>query len=241
MTSGIINYICDQYGISNYSINEDMSVSVDGDVFLYKMDLIEIPIKFKKVSGYFDCSCNGLTSLINSPIEVLGSFNCSNNNLRSLKHCPEYVGGNFQCINNKNGLSSLKNCPKYVGKDFLCGYNKLTSLEGIGSIDGHLVCDGNDLTSFRGCHDLICNIYCHRNNITSFEGLSEFFEQTINLSNNPLDEIYSLFKDPRCIYYLKEYDVIRNMTIVQDRLEEVFYTLNMEVPNYFNLKNYKLV
>ncbi len=60
MTSGIINYICDQYGISNYSINEDMSVSVDGDVFLYKMDLIEIPIKFKKVSGYFDCSCNGL-------------------------------------------------------------------------------------------------------------------------------------------------------------------------------------
>ncbi len=108
MTSGIINYICDQYGISNYSINEDMSVSVDGDVFLYKMDLIEIPIKFKKVSGYFDCSCNGLTSLINSPIEVLGSFNCGNNNLRSLKHCPEYVGVIFNVLIIKMDYHLLK-------------------------------------------------------------------------------------------------------------------------------------
>ena len=86
-----IKNFCEKYYITNYTINDDLSIDVDGNVdigytptkkSIYILD--EIPIKFNKVRGYFDCS---------------------NNNLSSLKNCPTYVGKNFSCDENNN-LSS---------------------------------------------------------------------------------------------------------------------------------------
>jgi len=117
-----------KYHIKNYTINDDMSISVNGNVDLSDKNLKSIPIKFKEVTGYFYCSYNQLTSL---------------------KYCPETVGG-----------------------DFWCSYNQ----------------------------------------ITNFDGLPEFFEQPIYLLGNPVYEIYKLFKgDPRCIYWIREFDAIRWM------------------------------
>ena len=65
-----IHTICEKYNITNYSINPDGSIDVEGDVNLSYRNLTKIPIKFNKVSGYFYCAFNKLTSLENFPKEI---------------------------------------------------------------------------------------------------------------------------------------------------------------------------
>ena len=74
-----IHLICGKYNIKNYTINSDGSIDVEGNVNLYNTNLTKIPLKFNKVSGYFDISSNKLTSLEGSPREVYSYFDCSNN------------------------------------------------------------------------------------------------------------------------------------------------------------------
>ena len=85
MTYFEINRICAEYGIKNHSINDDMSISINGNVDLSDKNLKSIPIKFKEVTGYFYCINNQLTSLKGCPETVDGLFYCSNNQLTSLK------------------------------------------------------------------------------------------------------------------------------------------------------------
>ena len=97
-----INEICDQYNITNYTINPDGSIDVNGDVYLWSRRLTELPLSFNKVTGFFHCSDNKLTTLKGCPRWVGGgSFTCYNNRLTSLEFSPDYVGGDFYCINNK--------------------------------------------------------------------------------------------------------------------------------------------
>lgn len=84
MSEEEIHLICGKYNIQNYSINSDGSIDVDGNLNIVNRNLYTIPIKFNKVSGYFDCSWNNLISLENSPIEVGGDFICDFNRLKSL-------------------------------------------------------------------------------------------------------------------------------------------------------------
>ena len=101
-----ISSICDHYGISNYSINSDGSIDVDGDVDLrgirfwdvFKIPgkrnnwtLDRLPLSFRKVSGTFDCRYNNLEFLDGCPIEVGGNFFISDNRLKSLVGCPIMV------------------------------------------------------------------------------------------------------------------------------------------------------
>ena len=119
-----IRKICKQYGIENYTtINKDGSIDVNGDVYLKKYILSDnkLPLKFNKVSGYFDCSSNKLTTLENSPKIVGDFFSCADNQLTSLEGGPKIVNGDFYCSN--NNLTSLKGCPEFVDGDFLCNSN----------------------------------------------------------------------------------------------------------------------
>ena len=95
-----IKYICEQYNITNYVINSDLSIDVDGDVVISNMFLTKIPIRFNKVNGDFNCSYNNLTDLENSPKYVNGFFNCSFNKIKSLENAPIVVSGHFFCIIN---------------------------------------------------------------------------------------------------------------------------------------------
>jgi hypothetical protein len=122
-----IESICREYNIENWTLNEDGSIDVDGDVNIYYKGLNKLPLKFRNVSGYFDCSYNNLTSLEGSPKCVGGDFNCSHNNLTYLEGCVECVSGSFFCRHNK--LNSLKGSPKSISGIFDCSYNNLTSLE----------------------------------------------------------------------------------------------------------------
>jgi len=198
-----IDSICKKYGIKNYNINSDGSIDVNGDINLISRDLTKLPLKFGKVSGYFDCRNNQLTTLEGCPQSVVGYFNCRYNKLETLEGFPQSVGGNFYC-----------------------GYNQLTSLEGCPqSVSGHFAFSGN----------LLKDLY----------GFPEFFDGHIYYDNNPVSEILYLFngcKLGKVIDLLNEYGVIQQdgKLVVLDRLEEVFYTLNIEIPEEINLKNYEV-
>jgi hypothetical protein len=123
-----IDKICFDYEINNYTINQDGSIDVKGSVYLLAKQITQIPLRFNKVSGYFNCSTNKLSSLKGCPNEVGGSFTCSyNRELTTLEYCPEIVGGELACDN--CSITSLEGCTKEVGRSFLCYNNMLTSLE----------------------------------------------------------------------------------------------------------------
>ncbi len=153
-------------------------------------------------------------------VSVNGDVNLYNKQLTEIPIRFKEVTGHFDF--GRNSLTSLKNCPETVGDGFYCGHNQLTSLE--------------------GCPEYVSgNFWCDYNQITSFDGLPEFFERTIGLYGNPVDEIYKLFnRDPRCIYWIREFGVIQGDEVVRDRLEEVFHTLGMDIPKNIPLKEYIL-
>jgi hypothetical protein len=97
----MISLICEKYNIINYTVNDDGSIDVNGNVDLSNYRLTELPLTFNKVSGSFDCSNNNLTSLKGSPRWIGGHFSCNYNQLTSLEFSPDYVGGSFWCNNNK--------------------------------------------------------------------------------------------------------------------------------------------
>jgi len=110
-------------GVGNYTINDNLTIDVKGDVNLNNRDLTKFPefIRFNKVSGNFWCSKNSLVSLEGCPSSVGGSFGCHTNNLVSLEGCPSSVSGDFWCA--RNNLISLKGCPTSVGGSFRCSNN----------------------------------------------------------------------------------------------------------------------
>jgi hypothetical protein len=119
-----IHAICRRYGIKNYTINSDGSVSVDDRVDLVGKGLTKLPVKFKEVSGNFWCAYNNLTSL---------------------EGCPERVGGELWC--DKNNLIDLKGASKYIDNGhFYCRNNSIYTFEGVPDfihIDGDFICFGN--------------------------------------------------------------------------------------------------
>ncbi len=124
-----IKDFCERYNIRNYTINDDLSIDVDDDVdldfdpFRDYNKLNYIPIKFNKVSGYFSCFDNNLTSLKNCPTYVGKNFSCDENNLTSLEHSPEFVGGSFDCY--FNPLKSLDGLKVSYKKLYFDNKNKL--------------------------------------------------------------------------------------------------------------------
>ena len=135
----MISLICKKYNITNYTINDDGSIDVNGDVFLYNKELNELPLIFNKVTGYFDCGHNKLTSLKGCPVWVGFSFSCSYNDLTSLEFSPDYVGSYFSC--SKNKLTSLEFSPDYVGGYFSCRCEYLTDIYCDTEIGGYFFTD----------------------------------------------------------------------------------------------------
>jgi hypothetical protein len=164
-----IHQICKRYNIENYNINDDLSIDVDGDVFLSNKRLDKIPLKFGRVNGHFTCSINKLTSLEGCPKWVGDLFDCGINKLTSLEFCPEWVGGDFYCSNNY--LTSLEYLPKSIGGEYIyCRYN---------------------------------------NNIWSFIGIPDNFRGEFDCINNPIWNIWNLFKSSKDIEFFNDCNILR--------------------------------
>ena len=137
-----LHEICKNYRITNYTINEDGSIDIEGDVNLCGRKLTKLPLKFGRVSGGFYCYYNKLATLEGCPTQVGGGFDCSYNNLTTLEGCPTHVSGGFSCSNNK--LSTLEGCPTHVGRHFYCDNNQLITLEGCPThVGGGFYCSNN--------------------------------------------------------------------------------------------------
>ena len=137
---GVIE-VCEKYKIIDYTINDDLSIDVDGGVNLNNMGLKYLPHRFNYVSGNFNCFVNKLKTLEGSPQTVDGDFSCYFNKLKTLKGSPQTVGGGFYCFDNK--LESLEGSPKTINGDFDCSYNKLTDLEYFPEVNGSVTIYGN--------------------------------------------------------------------------------------------------
>ena len=124
-----IDSICKKFDIENYTINEDSTVEVDGNVDLYDKRLTKLPLKFGKVSGNFSCLYNQLISLEGAPLSVGGYFNCISNQLKSLEGAPLSVGGNFYCDSNQ--LKSLSGISGRISGGIYCYNNQLRDVKGV--------------------------------------------------------------------------------------------------------------
>ena len=87
-------------GRNNWTLNSEGKVDVDGWVSIHNENLTEIPVKFGKVTEFFSCSINKLTTLKNCPDYVSGDFSCYDNHLTSLEFAPSEVGLTFWCDDN---------------------------------------------------------------------------------------------------------------------------------------------
>lgn len=123
-----IKDICRKYDIQNYTINDDGTVDVDGNVRLYGELLTKLPLKFGKVTGSFDCYHNQLISLEGAPYWVGRDFCCSYNLLETLVGSPKWVGSRFICSGNR--LTTLKEGPETVIGNYLCQLNSIINFKG---------------------------------------------------------------------------------------------------------------
>ena len=228
MSEKKIDEICDEFGIFDYVINPDRSIDVDGDVDITCMEMKKIPIRFRKVSGSFDCSDNQLTTLKGCPSEVGFNFECHTNKLTSLEGCPDRIDGSFDCSYNK--LVTLKFGPVYVGGNFNCYNNKLTTLEGgPREVGGYFNCDNNKLTSLVGCPDELDRLLCMGNELRSLEGAPTKYN-TIYYDDNPIFNIRNLFRDDKSFMDSLDYGYLRGNGIVKTRFKEACEEADIRMP-----------
>ena len=221
-----IDDICKKYRIYDYTINEDGSIDVDGDVELSDKKLHVLPLKFGKVTGNFYCSSNRLTSLENSPTYVGGSFMVGDNKLVDLEDCPTYIGGAFDCCHNQ--LTSLNGCPTSINRYFNCGVNKLTNLIGCPSTIGeHFHCFYNNLTSFEGSPTYVGGLFkCDDNKFKTLLGFNTDVKGRF-ITKSKLDIIYDILKNNiECIPNFYDFHIL-------DNLDDDKPTLNLKRLNRF--------
>lgn len=222
-----IDAICKKYNITNYTINEDRTIDVDGNVNLYDIGITDIPLKFGRVTGDFICSKNKLKSLLNSPNYVGETFNCMDNELTTLEHSPKYVGESFWCGGNK--LKSLKYLPEFIGEDLWIFDNKLESLEYSPEvINGDFICSDNELKTLEYSPKRVTGDFnYHSINITNFKGISKYVGGKIfahfNYITN-LEILPSNFSELDLNYVAPIKDILQLFTN-GEKLKEINYLL----------------
>ena len=181
-------YLKTLFDFNSETSKYDSDTTVGSSVmrFLISKDGKGFIVDFGKITGDFDCSDLGLTSLKGAPQEVGGSFNCSGNQLNSLEGAPQKVGGYFWCYVSQ--LTSLKGAPKTVDGSFYCYGNKLTSLEGAPTeVGGDFECSNNQFTSLKGAPQTIgWDFRCSDNQLTSLEGAPQIVGRDFYCNDNKL-------------------------------------------------------
>ena len=213
-----IESICKKFGITNWKVNPDGLIDVYGSIDLRGKGLNELPLKFGKVNGYFNCSWNKLETLEGCPKEVGNYFNCSMNKLESLKGGPSKVGLTFDCCHNK--LTSLEGVQSNINGNFSCSTNLLTTLEG-------------------GPKEVSGDFWCINNQLTTLKGSPNKVGGNFDCSDNPIFAVYNLFPDYKSFMDSLDYNYLRGKAIVKRRLEEALDELGIKVPKF--IPGYKYI
>lgn len=87
--------------VTGYAIKNSNEVDVERNVDLSYYELRHFPIKFRKITGDFECSNNLLVSLQGAPDEVTNDFECYYNQLSSYEFLPKKIGRNLYLGNDR--------------------------------------------------------------------------------------------------------------------------------------------
>jgi len=216
--------VCKRYDIKNYTINDDLSIDVNGNVDLSSRNLEYLPLRFNYVSSYFSCYDNELKTLEGCPQKIGSFFSCGINELKTLKSCPQTVGRGFYCF--KNELKTLEGCPQIVNGDFSCSYNKLESLEGSPKTVG-------------------VDFNCVNNELKDLEHFPEV-NGFIRINKNAVYHLAYTFiykADSFMIEDFNDYEIVRNRdTVMLDRLQTFIEGFDLEMPDLEEIKkHYKII
>lgn len=173
-------------GLNKYSINDDLSVVVDGDVLLSDLTLGKLPIKFKQTRSFKIINAR-LTTLEGCPDVVVGIFDCSNNLIKDLTGGPKLVHDSY--VMNQNPVTSLKGVAEEAHNLMLTECSELTRLDYLPSSIDMLKASNCGLTSLQGIHKIAKKL------------------RQIDISYNPLaSHVLGLMKIPGLQYiWFEEY------------------------------------
>lgn len=158
----ILQYYLITYYSTNYTINDDLTVDIEGDVDLRGSLLTannipildKIPVQFGKVTGSFNCIGNNLKNLIGAPKIVNGDFACYGDSItlgsiESLEGVPETCEGEMNLICNQ--IKSLKYLPKIVKGTIYLDLNEISSFDFAPvEVKGGFSVHGNQISSLKG-------------------------------------------------------------------------------------------
>jgi len=91
---------CDEVMISDYTINSDLVVDVNGVVVLYVVHMDQLPVQFGRVENDFILGENGLKTLKGVPYYVGGDFICGGNKIKDLDYFPQEIHDRIILLNN---------------------------------------------------------------------------------------------------------------------------------------------
>jgi hypothetical protein len=191
---------CKNLGIENYTINDDGTVDVNGNLNIYltrdkvkKDEQHNILINFNKINGDVDINLQwrkagraGKGQLPFTFNEVTGNFHANHNMLETLIGCPKKVGGCFDVRSNR--LNTLEGSPETVGDYFSANSNSLDDLKGAPKyVGGNFDISDNDLKTLEGLSPRIDGTLDFNNNkITSFDYYTDCKVIHAGLEDNPI-------------------------------------------------------
>lgn len=191
---------CDFLDIRNYTINNDGTVDVNGNLNIYltrdkvkKGEQHNILINFNKINGDVDINLQwrkagraGQGQLPFTFNEVTGNFHANHNMLETLIGCPKKVGGCFDVRSNR--LHTLEGSPETVGGYFCAIGNSLHDLKGAPKyVGGNFDVSDNGLKTLEGLSPRIDGTLDFNNNkITSFDYYTDCEVVHTGLEDNPI-------------------------------------------------------
>lgn len=116
--------------ITNFEINDDLTVDVDDDVILYMQNIEEFPFQFNEITGELLLGQNGLTTLKGLPYKLGGMLTIGGENIKSLQYLSQHIQGSIRLFNNlflEDYNSDLKKCNNII--------QSTKRINGIGYID----------------------------------------------------------------------------------------------------------
>ena len=174
-----------------YQINSDLTVDINGGVYIQDLDIEKLPVRFNRINSWFAMfNMSRLTTLEGCPKKTGNGFSCVNTLITSLEGCPIDIGKeSFNIPQNK--LTSLEFSPKEVN-DYYCYINELTNLNGSAEIvNGGFNCSRNKLTSLENGPKYVDGVYnVTDNDIYSLEGFECDFRSNFYIYDNPIEFVF---------------------------------------------------
>lgn len=202
-----------EHRIMNYTIHDDLSVSVHGNAMFNRKGLSAFPFQFRDVQGVFSIEGCSFTTLKNVGVpQHCQLFNCTHNLLDSLEGCPNakdiFASYNkirtlayipFSCVKLEvynNNIENFSGIPKNVQlKELSISFNPLNSLEGMPDSITFLRAEHCKLNTTKNISSSIDMLHVDYNQITELVDLPPRMT-LLNIDHNQL----SHFQDaPRVI------------------------------------------